>query len=583
VACSLLTSSNHVEGKCSVCHTGDSVSSCLLALSFRKELLWRAFKWVPGLPPLAPSRYQDATSKSNLRKYASELEDSDAEGDGESKVEDDGGSVISGLTQTSKRALSKIRSVLSFRKSSSRVSNPSPAPLPNMLEPDNEAGSNKPPSRTQSQHSMNIDAFHSARSTRSNKSRIDVIVDNALSSVEEIHEPVGVESHVVPSMDPAPTTVPLAPSTPRVRTVRISDKQGTPRASEVALAGEGKTVEGDKPLEKPASNPQRFQPITASDSMDEGVSAGLFAGSSYLVDEFVPSESEASTPQPVVTPFTVIESAITPIHSDKASTGETVSGKPRRKEPRQRQRRGKVATELASTAEMPSVDLPGSIVSTVDKDDDEEEPLWSRYTDGIATYYQNAKTGDTITERPLEYSTPRYEARKKNVLPGSGIYTAPSPLTAGTVPVIAADGLTGLTAEYPHSPERLAARIGSSKLLTAAMIESRPLAEVRKALAPDRKPVVGVTPMKEEDPVAVSRMHRIAGYTIGGEQFARTVSHQNFRSHVEASSLHDDHFWYQHQAKKWETFQQSQRMKRIQSAADVKLAPNKPEPVEVVE
>jgi hypothetical protein len=169
------------------------------------------------------------------------------------------------------------------------------------------------------------------------------------------------------------------------------------------------------------------------------------------------------------------------------------------------------------------------------------------------------------------------------VMPGSKIYTAPSPLTAGTVPVVAADGLTGLTAEYPHSPERLAARIGSSKLLTAAMIESRPLAEVRKALAPDRKPVAGVTPMKEEDPVAVSRMHRIAGYTLGGEQFARTVSHQNFRSHVEASTLHDDHFWYQHQAKKWEQFQQSQRMKRIQSAADVKKPSSNPKRREEVE
>lgn len=228
-------------------------------------------------------------------------------------------------------------------------------------------------------------------------------------------------------------------------------------------------------------------------------------------------------------------------------------------------------------ASVPRLQLSGDeqglvVINSRSQDDDSEEeeedddPVWTRYSDGEVTWYYNNITHNTSPDRPVGYKTPRDERQV-----GTGAGAATSKLETApsfVIPVVAPDGLTGLSAELMHSPERLRARVGSSKLLTAAMIESRPLAEVRQALSPDRKPVVGVTPMKEQEPVAVSRMHRMAARTIGGHQFAHVVSRSNLQEHVQATALHDDHFWFVEQQKRMEEFQKQQRLKRAQSAMD---------------
>lgn len=67
----------------------------------------------------------------------------------------------------------------------------------------------------------------------------------------------------------------------------------------------------------------------------------------------------------------------------------------------------------------------------------------------------------------------------------------------------------GFSAESPLAAHRLHA-ISSTSSLTHARLVSRPLSDVRAALTPDMKPVVGNTPMKVEAPVAVRCVHRDA-------------------------------------------------------------------------
>jgi hypothetical protein len=67
--------------------------------------------------------------------------------------------------------------------------------------------------------------------------------------------------------------------------------------------------------------------------------------------------------------------------------------------------------------------------------------------------------------------------------------------------------VSGFSAESPLAAHRLHA-ISSTSSLSHARLVSRPLSDVRAALTPDMKPVVGNTPMKVEAPTAVRCVRR---------------------------------------------------------------------------